>query len=92
MKRWIKGFWIQVGWLLKRLIIFAIVGAILCLIQPNTSESSARYILSAISQGLAAIMALAITIIMIIGQLTDLCFYIGVENSEELLQTPNYTE
>lgn len=46
------------------------VFAILHFIYPNTDQNNARYILSAITQGLAAILALVFTITLIVAQMT----------------------
>ena len=43
---------------------------ILHYVHSNTDQENARYILSAISQGLAAILALVITVMFIVSQMT----------------------
>jgi len=58
-EKWISSAFIAI------LFFFA-----LCLIRSNTNPENARYILSAISQGFAAIFALVFTITLIVAQLT----------------------
>lgn len=63
------------GWKRYNLCFFCMVAAItvfviLFFISPTTDQDNARYILSAISQGLAAILALVFTITLIVAQMT----------------------
>ena len=53
-------------WLIIAIAIFLI----LCYCYPSTDQYNARYILSAISQGLAAILALVFTITLVVAQMT----------------------
>lgn len=56
-------------WIISAFIAIIVFFA-LCLIRSNTNPENARYILSAISQGLAALFALVFTITLIVAQLT----------------------
>jgi hypothetical protein len=47
-----------------------VFGLILYYLHPSTDQDNARYILSAISQGLAAILALVFTITLVVAQMT----------------------
>ena len=63
------------GWNTYNLWFICIVAAItvfaiLFFISPTTDQDNARYILSAISQGLAAILALVFTITLVVAQMT----------------------
>ena len=63
------------GWKTYNWWVFCIVAAItvfvtLFFIAPTTDPDNARYILSAISQGLAAILALVFTITLVVAQMT----------------------
>ena len=57
------------GWIYCVIIAIAVF-VILYYAYPNTDQDNARYILSAISQGLAAILALVFTITLVVAQMT----------------------
>lgn len=57
------------GWIICIIITLAVF-LILYYASPNTDQDNARYILSAISQGLAAILALVFTITLVVAQMT----------------------
>nr|QNO52941.1 hypothetical protein IEHOEKMD_00012 [Methanosarcinales archaeon ANME-1 ERB6]QNO53964.1 hypothetical protein MMBEDHBC_00019 [Methanosarcinales archaeon ANME-1 ERB6] len=57
------------GWIYCVVIAIAVF-VILYYAYPNTDQDNARYILSAISQGLAAILALVFTITLVVAQMT----------------------
>jgi len=61
--------WEKYNWWIYCLIIAIALLAILYRVYPNTDQDNARYILSAISQGLAAILALVITVTFIVAQM-----------------------
>ena len=62
--------WEKYNWWIICIIIFIAVFVILYYVHPNTDQDNARYILSAISQGLAAILALVFTITLVVSQMT----------------------
>ncbi len=62
--------WIKYKYWIYCLILTLIVFSILCCAHPNECPENARYILSAISQGLAAILALVFTITLVVAQMT----------------------
>ncbi|MHA1522665.1 MAG: hypothetical protein ACTSRK_21065, partial [Promethearchaeota archaeon] len=62
--------WGKYNWWIYCVIIAIVVLLILCYAYPNTDQDNARYILSAISQGLAAILALVFTITLVVAQMT----------------------
>jgi hypothetical protein len=51
-------------------VITVAIFVILCCVYPTTDQDNARYILSAISQGLAAILTLVFTITLVVAQMT----------------------
>jgi len=61
--------WGKYNWWIYCLIIAIALFAILYRVYPNTDQDNARYILSAISQGLAAILALVVTVTFIVAQM-----------------------
>ena len=65
-----KYKWIKCKYWIYCLILTLVVFSILYYIHPNENPENARYILSAISQGLAAILALVFTITLIVAQMT----------------------
>ena len=65
----IRYKWEKYNWWIYCLIIAIALFAILYRVYPNTDQDNARYILSAISQSLAAILALVITITFIVAQM-----------------------
>lgn len=62
--------WKKYNWWLYCVFVTIAVGLILYYFYPNTDQDNARYILSAISQGLAAILALVFTITLVVAQMT----------------------
>ena len=62
--------WEKYNWWILCIIITITLFVMLHCIYPNTDPENARYILSAISQGLAAILALVFTITLIAVQMT----------------------
>lgn len=62
--------WEKYNWWILCIIITIVLFAMLHCAYPNTDPENARYILSAISQGLAAILALVFTITLIAVQMT----------------------
>ncbi len=62
--------WQKYNWWIACTIITLAVFLILYYVYPNTDQDNARYILSAISQGLAAILALVFTITLVVAQMT----------------------
>ena len=62
--------WEKYNWWIYCVIIAIAVFVILYYAYPNTDQDNARYILSAISQGLAAILALVFTITLVVAQMT----------------------
>ena len=66
----IKYKWIGYKYWIYYLIPTLVVFSILYCIHPNECPDNARYILSAISQGLAAILALVFTITLVVAQMT----------------------
>ena len=66
----IKYKWIDYKYWIYYLIPTLVVFSILYCIHPNECPDNARYILSAISQGLAAILALVFTITLVVAQMT----------------------
>ena len=62
--------WEKYNWWILCIIITIVLFAMLHCIYPNTDPENARYILSAISQGLAAILALVFTITLVVAQMT----------------------
>ena len=62
--------WKKYNWWIFCIIITIAVFVILYYAYPNTDQDNARYILSAISQGLAAILALVFTITLVVAQMT----------------------
>ncbi|RZN34808.1 MAG: hypothetical protein EF813_09630 [Methanosarcinales archaeon] len=66
----IKYKWIYYKYWIYYLIPTLVVVSILYCIHPNECPDNARYILSAISQGLAAILALVFTITLVVAQMT----------------------
>lgn len=69
-KREMKCRWKKYNWWIIHLIITVAVFVILYYVHPNTDPENARYILSAISQSLAAILALVFTITLVVAQMT----------------------
>jgi len=69
-KREIRCRWEKYKCWIFCIIITLAVLVILYYTYPNTDQDNARYILSAISQGLAAILALVFTITLIVAQMT----------------------
>ena len=65
--------WEKYNWWIYCLIIAIALFAILYRVYPNTDQDNARYILSAISQGLAAILALVVTVTFIVAQMMGSC-------------------
>ena len=66
----IKREWKTYNWWFFGIVAAITVFAILFFIFPTTDQDNARYILSAISQGLAAILALVFTITLVVAQMT----------------------
>ena len=64
------ALWKKYNWWLCCVVVTIAVGLILYYLYPNTDPENARYILSAISQGLAAILALVFTITLVVAQMT----------------------
>jgi len=64
------AFWKRYNWWLFCVFVTFVVVLILYYLYPNTGQDNARYILSAISQGLAAILALVFTITLVVAQMT----------------------
>ena len=62
--------WEKYNWWIYCVIIAIAVFLILYYCYPNKDQANARYILSAISQGLAAILALVFTITLVVSQMT----------------------
>lgn len=62
--------WKKYDWWIYCVIIAIAVFLILYYCYPDTEQDKARYILSAISQGLAAILALVFTITLVVSQMT----------------------
>jgi hypothetical protein len=62
--------WKKYDWWIYCVIIAIAVFLILYYCYPDTEQDNARYILSAISQGLAAILALVFTITLVVSQMT----------------------
>ena len=62
--------WIKYNYWIYCLIPTLVVFSILYCAHPNECPENARYILSAISQGLAAILALVFTITLVVAQMT----------------------
>ena len=62
--------WEKYNWWIYCVIIAIAVFLILYYCYPDTEQDNARYILSAISQGLAAILALVFTITLVVSQMT----------------------
>lgn len=62
--------WKKYNWWICCVIIAIAVFSILYCVYPHTDQDNARYILSAISQGLAAILALVFTITLVVAQMT----------------------
>gem|GEM_PF-1685448 len=62
--------WKKCNWWLYCVFVTIAVVLILHYFYPNTDQDNARYILSAISQGLAAILALVFTITLVVSQMT----------------------
>ncbi|MCK4732369.1 MAG: hypothetical protein KAT65_07920 [Methanophagales archaeon] len=69
-KREMRYNWEKYNWGIYCIIIAIAVFLILYCAYPNTDQDNARYILSAISQGLAAILALVFTITLVVAQMT----------------------
>jgi len=65
-----KCRWEKYNWWIICIIITVAVFVILYYVHPNADPDNARYILSAISQGLAAILALVFTITLVVSQMT----------------------
>jgi len=66
----IRGRWEKYKWWILCIIITLAVFVILYYAHPNTDQDNARYILSAIAQSLAAILALVFTITLVVSQMT----------------------
>ena len=62
--------WIKYKYWIYCLILTLVVFSIIYYVHPNECPENARYILSAISQGLAAILALVFTITLVVAQMT----------------------
>ncbi len=62
--------WIKYNYWIYCLILTLVVLSIIYYVHPNECPENARYILSAISQGLAAILALVFTITLVVAQMT----------------------
>ena len=62
--------WKKYDWWIYCVIIAIAIFLILYYCYPDTEQDNARYILSAISQGLAAILALVFTITLVVSQMT----------------------
>jgi len=69
-KREMRYKWEKYKWWIYCVIIAIAVFLILYYCYPDTEQDNARYILSAISQGLAAILALVFTITLVVAQMT----------------------
>ena len=69
-KREMRYKWEKYKWWIYCVIIAIAVFLILYYCYPDTEQDNARYILSAISQGLAAILALVFTITLVVSQMT----------------------
>jgi hypothetical protein len=69
-KREMRYKWEKYNWWIVCIIITLVVFSILYYVHPNECPEDARYILSAISQGLAAILALVFTITLVVSQMT----------------------
>jgi hypothetical protein len=69
-KREMRYKWKKYNWWIYCVIIAIAVFIILYFVYPATDKDNARYILSAISQGLAAILALVFTITLVVSQMT----------------------
>ena len=69
-KREMRYKWEKYKWWIYCVIIAIAVFLILYYCYPDTEQENARYILSAISQGLAAILALVFTITLVVAQMT----------------------
>ena len=69
-KREMRYKWEKYNWWIYCVIIAIAVFLILYYCYPDTEQDNARYILSAISQGLAAILALVFTITLVVDQMT----------------------
>ncbi len=62
--------WKRYNWWLYCVFATIAFGLFLYYLHPSTDQDNARYILSAISQGLAAILALVFTITLVVAQMT----------------------
>nr|QNO49182.1 hypothetical protein CDCKMDEO_00027 [Methanosarcinales archaeon ANME-2c ERB4] len=62
--------WIKYKYWIYCIILTSAVISIIYYVHPNECPENARYILSAISQGLAAILALVFTITLVVAQMT----------------------
>jgi len=69
-KREMRYKWEKYKWWIYCVIIAIAAFLILHYVHSNTDQENARYILSAISQGLAAILALVFTITLVVSQMT----------------------
>jgi hypothetical protein len=69
-KREMRYKWKKYNWWIYCVIIAIAVFLILYYCYPDTEQDNARYILSAIAQGLAAILALVFTITLVVAQMT----------------------
>ena len=69
-KRWILCKWGKYNRWTFCIIITLAVFSILYHVHPNTDQDNARYLLSAIAQSLAAILALVFTITLVVAQMT----------------------
>jgi hypothetical protein len=65
-----RTFWKRYNWWLYCVFVTIALGLIVYYLHPHTDQDNARYILSAISQGLAAILALVFTITLVVAQMT----------------------
>jgi len=66
----IRCRWEKYKWCILCIIITLAVFVILYYVHPNKDQDNARYILSAIAQSLAAILALVFTITLVVSQMT----------------------
>jgi len=66
----IRCRWEKYKWWILCIIITLAVFVILYYVHPNKDQDNARYILSAIAQSLAAILALVFTITLVVSQMT----------------------
>ena len=66
----IRCRWEKYKWWILCIIITLAVFVLLYYVHPNTDQDNARYILSAIAQSLAAILALVFTITLVVSQMT----------------------